>query len=30
MGTIEAGKVADLVQVQGNPLIAIGNSRRYR
>jgi imidazolonepropionase-like amidohydrolase len=28
MGTIEAGKVADLALVQGNPLIAIGNSRR--
>jgi imidazolonepropionase-like amidohydrolase len=28
MGTIEAGKVADLVLVLGNPLIDIGNTRR--
>ena len=28
IGTIEVGKVADLVLVQGNPLIAIGNRRQ--
>ena len=28
IGTVEAGKVADLVLVQGNPLIDIGNTRR--